>query len=264
MRIGDVAAIPLGDERVAYAHVLARHPLLDYYFGVFNGTHASSEKAPVETLVGAGYALLGHADGGLIAEGDWPVVGRVKPDSSRFLFPRFKIWQGGADSPTRVVSWDDSENRIAEPDEVPVLLAMTTSSAEVIANAARALHGRGAWKPHFDDLLAERVARSHGRAEPDGKDPRPIVPRKAADPESPTEIVALLLFQGPIERARAAQDQLEAGGWNVSLSPGEGHFLEAKRTVLWRDVNAARDDIEALADRLGADDFGCEVALPPR
>ena len=31
VRIGDVAAIPLGDDKVAYAHVLGRHELLDYY-----------------------------------------------------------------------------------------------------------------------------------------------------------------------------------------------------------------------------------------
>lgn len=267
VRIGDVVAIALDDDNVAYAHVLARHSLLGFYFGVCNGAHARSEELPVERIVEAGYALLGHADGDLIKRGDWPVVGRVKPDPSRFPFPRFKIWHGGPDSPTLAAEWDRQERRVARPDELPVLLGMTTWSASLIAEAARALHDLAPWRPEFDDLRIERVARSHGRAEPDGKDRRPITPREV-DPESPTEVVALLLFHGPVERARAAQAQLQAGGWNVSLSPedesGEGHFLEATRSVAWRDVFAVRDDTEALATRLGADDFGWEVALPPR
>ncbi len=267
VRIGDVVAIALDDDNVAYAHVLARHSLLGFYFGVCNGAHARSEELPVERIVEAGYALLGHADGDLIKRGDWPVVGRVKPDPSRFPFPRFKIWHGGPDSPTLAAEWDRQERRVARPDELPVLLGMTTWSASLIAEAARALHDLAPWRPEFDDLRIERVARSHGRAEPDGKDPRPITPREV-DPDSPTEVVALLLFHGPVERARAAQAQLQAGGWNVSLSPedesGEGHFLEATRSVAWRDVFAVRDDTEALATRLGADDFGWEVALPPR
>ena len=73
---------------------------------------------------------------------------------------------------------------------------------------------------------------------------------------------------GPIERARAAEAQLQTGGWTVSLSPedepGEGHLLEATRSVAWKDLYAVKDDAEELATRLGADDFGCEVALPPR
>jgi hypothetical protein len=120
VRIGDVAAIALDDDLVAHVHVLAEHPLLSFYFGVVRGTHAPSDEVPVERIVEAGYALLGHADGDLIKRGDWPVVGRVEPDPSRFPFPRFKIWQGGPDSPVRVVSWDEQERRIAEPDEVPV------------------------------------------------------------------------------------------------------------------------------------------------
>ena len=130
VRIGDVAAISLDDDKVAYVHVLARHEALDFYFGVCNGAHARSKEMPVERIVEAGYALLGHADGYLIACGDWPVVGRVKPDPSRFPFPRFKIWQGGPDSPTLAVEWDGQGQRVAEPDELPVLLGMTTSSAE--------------------------------------------------------------------------------------------------------------------------------------
>jgi hypothetical protein len=101
VKIGDVAAIALGEDKVAYVHVLARHELLDFYFGVIHGAHARSGSVPVEQVVEAGYALLGHADGELIARGDWPLVGRVTPDPSRFPFPRFKIWQGGPDSPRR-------------------------------------------------------------------------------------------------------------------------------------------------------------------
>ena len=137
----------------------------------------------------------------------------------------------------------------------------------MIAKAARALHGLAPWQPDYDDLRIERVVRSHGRAEPDGKDPRPITPREV-DPDSVTELVTLLLFHGPIERARAAEAQLQAGGWDVSLSPedepGEGHLLEATRSVAWKDLYAVKDDAEELATRLGADDFGFEVALPPR
>jgi hypothetical protein len=81
-------------------------------------------------------------------------------------------------------------------------------------------------------------------------------------------LVALLLFHGPIERARAAESQLQAGGWDVSVSvedePGEGHLLEATRSVAWKDLSAVQDDAEELATRLGADDCGTEVALPPR
>jgi len=44
VRIGDVAAIALDDENVVYAHVLARHPLLDFYIGVCNGAHTRSEE----------------------------------------------------------------------------------------------------------------------------------------------------------------------------------------------------------------------------
>lgn len=264
VRIGDVVAIPLDDDTVAYAHVLARHELLDYYFGVVGGVHTRSGTAPVEELVGDGYALLGHADGEMIKRGEWPVVGRVEPDPSKFAFPRFKLWQGGPDSPVLAVSWDD-EQRVAEPDEVPVLLPMTTQNASVIANAARALHGLAPWIPEYDVLKAELVERSHGRAEPDGTDPRPVKPRDV-DPEAPTELVAMLLFHGEIERARAAQDQLEAGGWHVALSreeeAGEGHFLEAKRSLRWKELDAAKDEAETLATRLGADDFGYEYALP--
>jgi hypothetical protein len=78
----------------------------------------------------------------------------------------------------------------------------------------------------------------------------------------------MLLFYGAVEPAHAAQAQLEADGWAVSFSPedepGEGHFLEATRSVAWKDLDALRDDAEELATRLGADDFGSEVALPPR
>lgn len=264
VRIGDVAAIPLDDDTVAYAHVLARHELLDYYFGVLGGAHPRSETVPVEQLVGDGYALLGHADGELIKRGDWPVVGRVEPDPSTFAFPRFKLWQGGPDTPVLAVSWDD-EQRVAEPDEVPVLLPMTTQNASVIANAARALFGLAPWIPEYDVLKAELVERSHGRAEPDGVDPRPVKPRHV-DPETPTELVALLLFKGAVARATAAQDQLEAGGWEVDLSreeeAGEGHLLEAKRSLRWKELEAAKDEAEALATQLGADDFGYEYALP--
>ena len=265
IRIGDVAAIPLDDDKVTYAHVLARHELLGYYYGVVDGAYARSETAPpVGQLVAGGYVLLGHGDADLIKRGDWPVVGRVEPNPSTFAFPRFKLWQGGPDSPVQVVTWD-GEQRVAEPDEVPVLLPMTTQNGGVIENAARALHGLAPWIPEYDVLKAELVERSHGRAEPDGVDPRPIKPRHV-DPEAPTELIALLLFKGAVERATAAQDQLEAGGWEVDLSreeeAGEGHLLEAKRSLRWKELDAAKDEAESLATRLGADDFGYEYALP--
>jgi len=72
--------------------------------------------------------------------------------------------------------------------------------------------------------------------------------------------------QAPVARARAARDQLEAGGWKVELSPeeeaGEGHYVEATRSLTWKDLGAAKDEAEELAGRLGADDFGYEYSLP--
>lgn len=169
-RVGDVFEFDLDGSTVAVAHVLAQHELLDLYVGVFEGAFARGERPEVLSFAQVPYVLLGHTVDNYVRDGRWRVIGRLSPDSEQFPLPRFKRWDGGPDAPPVAVSWDESEIREAEPDELPVLLPMTNHDPGKLQDAARALNAFEPWREEF-----ERAApRARGRV------PRPRLGRRRA------------------------------------------------------------------------------------
>jgi hypothetical protein len=257
-RVGDVLEFDLDDSTVAVAHVLAQHELLDLYLGVFAGAFAHGARPNISAFADVPYVLLGHTVDNYVRDGRWRIVGRLSPDRDRFPLPRFKRWNGGPNSQPVVVSWDDADIRDAEPDELPVLLAMRNHDPGKLQAAARAINGLEPWREAFDELRSERVVASHGRAPgPAGPEPSPA---REVPPDTPTTFIALFLFEGASERGRAASDKLHADGWETRFSE-EQELLQAQRRVRWGDVLRLRDEVNRLEHDLGATESGYEYSV---
>jgi hypothetical protein len=101
-KLGDLVAIPLGDDTYAFGHVLVE-PLMAFY------DLRSHDVPALEAITAAPIAFRVCENGAAIEQGLWPVIGNVPPTGDLLVVPAFRkqdpisrkltIYRAGTETP---------------------------------------------------------------------------------------------------------------------------------------------------------------------
>jgi hypothetical protein len=147
-KVGDVFAIPLEEQMLAFGQVVAARKPFCYLIG-FDCT-SGRDHPPIEEIAASPilFALPQTFDI-LLKNGRWPLLGNLPPDLARIPFPRWKHFINGG---YQVSNWDNTQWRPATDAEVRLLDGETTYSAMHLEHALQAHYGKRPWHPDFDHL----------------------------------------------------------------------------------------------------------------
>lgn len=148
--LGDIVCIPIDDERVGYAQIVAAEPYT-YYFAAFERAYPRSNPPDIDDLVTDRVALLGIIMTTRIKSGDWPIVGNATV-TDKVIFPAYKE-AAGSPHCINVVDYTCRRSRRATDAEAERLPYRATCSPMVLQHAMQAKHGVVPWEEFYDQIL---------------------------------------------------------------------------------------------------------------
>src|SRR6266571_3133146 len=110
-RIGDVFEIPIDESRVAYGQIVAER-MKSHLMVVFRTACERGANPDLATIVNDDIVFMAESFDAKIWNGDWPILGNVKPDLSRITLPLYKVSVDRADN-LHVESYDGLRRRPA-------------------------------------------------------------------------------------------------------------------------------------------------------
>lgn len=150
-RVGDVFEVPVHGARVGYGQVIGERPHM-YLVAIFKTAYPRGSDVKASSVVNDQIAFLAETLDAKIWNGDWPVVGNLRPDFRKIDLPLYKVAMGRADE-LHVETYDGKRHRRATPSEVESLRFRTIVSAIVVQNALQAFHHVIPWEDGDDRVL---------------------------------------------------------------------------------------------------------------
>jgi hypothetical protein len=149
-----VFQIPIDEERVGYGQVLAKFSSI-YFMAVFNSAYPHTAVPDVASIVRDRIRFAAETVDVKIWAGDWPVVGRVKPQPGSFCLPVYKEHHYPEDE-WHVHSFDERHRR-ATDEEISRLPLRISRGPQMLQDALRAAHGAAPWKDEYGQIEYERI-----------------------------------------------------------------------------------------------------------
>lgn len=150
IRVGDVFAIPIDNERYSYGQIIAKGYGSDCYviFDIVANEHPLLEQIPNNKVVFLTFTL--HQK---IAEGEWALLGNA-PVNGDVRIPEFKVdvIENGVVR-CMVSRYDGEILRYATEHDVKSLSTMQSYTPNVLESAVKAKYGIIPWRPYFDELI---------------------------------------------------------------------------------------------------------------
>lgn len=143
-KIGDVFRVSLGNEQFAFGQIVANSKPKCYI--VFN--YKSSNLPDIKEIVNSKILMLTYTVDTFIEDGDWEVIGNIKPPAIKF--PEYVV---ETEKGTRVVDYNGKVIRKATIEDEQKLSTHKSVSPKVLDLAIKAKFGIGEWYPMMEILL---------------------------------------------------------------------------------------------------------------
>ena len=155
-QVGDVYAVPMGDERFGLTQVVATYGRDAYYFAVF-GFPTSSEalSEPFDEVLTAPVLFLALSPDAKVHAGHWTFLGNA-PVRGDVPLPAYKESVGTADH-VDVVDYSGTRRRRASRQEVELLANRKVVAPVRLERALRASLGLEPWVEVYDELRPHGV-----------------------------------------------------------------------------------------------------------
>lgn len=148
VRVGDVVAIPIGDDEVAYALVVGNYHSA-YYVAVYDGVYPRNGSG-LAAAVSRPFVLIAPTFDAKVADGQWPVVGRMTVAPDEVPFPAYRLDDGRRQL---VEDYTGTHTRRAKTSVEQGLPYRRLVSPQILENAVAARTGRTPWLSNYEALL---------------------------------------------------------------------------------------------------------------
>ena len=151
VKIGDIIAIPIDNQRHCYSQIIVNTYGLQSYHIVFD--LISKEHPPIDSIVKTEIIIAAFITDNSIHSGKWAIIGNSLI-LQKVIIPEFTVELMENRVCTKVVqSYDGTILRVATKEDIAKLKGKHSYTPGVLERVLRAKFGLEPWNPYYDNLI---------------------------------------------------------------------------------------------------------------